>query len=400
MKEQNVIKTEGTSLFSNALLWFGAGVSIAEIITGTYFAPLGFGKGFLAIVIGHIIGCFLLFLMGYIGAKSRKSSMDTVKISFGSKGSIFFAVLNILQLVGWTAIMIFDGALAANEVLSFGTAFWSIIIGLLIILWIFVGIKSLGKLNTVAMAGLFILTLILSFVIFRNGLGGLISPATKQALSFGAAVELSVAMPLSWIPLISDYTREAKEPKKASLVSALTYGLISIWMYSIGLGAAIFTEQSDIAQILLKAGLGMVGLLIVVFSTVTTTFLDAYSAGVSSESIFSKINGKWVAILTTVIGMVLAITLPIYNMTSFLFLIGSVFAPMAAILIVDFFILKKEKSEGQFNIKNLIIWLIGFGIYRYLLTLHLDFVVIGITLLDMLITMVIAYVASKVVKGK
>lgn len=400
MKEQNVIKTEGTSLFSNALLWFGAGVSIAEIITGTYFAPLGFGKGFLAIVIGHIIGCFLLFLMGYIGAKSRKSSMDTVKISFGSKGSIFFAVLNILQLVGWTAIMIFDGALAANEVISFGTAFWSIVIGLLIILWIFIGIKSLGKLNTVAMAGLFILTLILSFVIFRNGLGGLISPATKQALSFGAAVELSVAMPLSWIPLISDYTREAKEPKKASLVSALTYGLISIWMYSIGLGAAIFTEQSDIAQILLKAGLGMVGLLIVVFSTVTTTFLDAYSAGVSSESIFSKINGKWVAILTTVIGMVLAITLPIYNMTSFLFLIGSVFAPMAAILIVDFFILKKEESEGQFNIKNLIIWLIGFGIYRYLLTLHLDFVVIGITLLDMLITMVIAYVASKVVKGK
>lgn len=400
MKEQNVIKTEGTSLFSNALLWFGAGVSIAEIITGTYFAPLGFGKGFLAIVIGHIIGCFLLFLMGYIGAKSRKSSMDTVKISFGSKGSIFFAVLNILQLVGWTAIMIFDGALAANEVISFGTAFWSIVIGLLIILWIFIGTKSLGKLNTVAMAGLFILTLILSFVIFRNGLGGLTAPATKEALSFGAAVELSVAMPLSWIPLISDYTREAKEPKKASLVSAITYGLISVWMYSIGLGAAIFTGQSDIAQILLKAGLGMVGLLIVVFSTVTTTFLDAYSAGVSSESIFSKLNGKWVAILTTVIGMVLAITLPIYNMTSFLFLIGSVFAPMAATLIVDFFILKKEKSEGQFNIKNLIIWLIGFGIYRYLLTLHLDFVVIGITLLDMLITMVIAYVASKVVKGK
>lgn len=400
MKEQNVTKAEGTSLFSNALLWFGAGVSIAEIITGTYFAPLGFGKGFLAIVIGHIIGCFLLFLMGYIGAKSRKSSMDTVKISFGSKGSIFFAVLNILQLVGWTAIMIFDGALAANEVISFGTAFWSIVIGLLIILWIFIGIKSLGKLNTVAMAGLFILTLILSFVIFRNGLGGLTAPATKEALSFGAAVELSVAMPLSWIPLISDYTREAKEPKKASLVSAITYGLISVWMYSIGLGTAIFTGQSDIAQILLKAGLGMVGLLIVVFSTVTTTFLDAYSAGVSSESIFSKLNGKWVAILTTVIGMVLAITLPIYNMTSFLFLIGSVFAPMAAILIVDFFILKKEESEGQFNIKNLIIWLIGFGIYRYLLTLHLDFVVIGITLLDMLITMMIAYVASKVVKGK
>ena len=56
-----------TSVFSNALIWFGAGVSIAEIITGTYFAPLGFGKGLLAVIIGHIIGCTMLFLAGLIG---------------------------------------------------------------------------------------------------------------------------------------------------------------------------------------------------------------------------------------------------------------------------------------------------------------------------------------------
>ena len=53
-----------TSVYENGLIWFGAGVSIAEIITGTYFAPLGFGKGLLAVVIGHIIGCAMLFLAG------------------------------------------------------------------------------------------------------------------------------------------------------------------------------------------------------------------------------------------------------------------------------------------------------------------------------------------------
>ena len=31
-----------TSALENGLIWFGAGVSIAEILTGTYFAPLGF----------------------------------------------------------------------------------------------------------------------------------------------------------------------------------------------------------------------------------------------------------------------------------------------------------------------------------------------------------------------
>ena len=84
-----------TTLFENGLIWFGAGVSIAEILTGTYFAPLGFGKGISAIIIGHIIGCILLFLAGVIGGKTEKSAMETVKMSFGQKGSLLFSILNI-----------------------------------------------------------------------------------------------------------------------------------------------------------------------------------------------------------------------------------------------------------------------------------------------------------------
>ena len=102
-----------TSLFENALIWFGAGVSIAEILTGTYLAPLGLKNGILAIVAGHVIGCILLFLAGVIGGKMRLSAMDSTKMSFGQKGCLLFAALNVLQLVGWTAIMIYDGALAA-----------------------------------------------------------------------------------------------------------------------------------------------------------------------------------------------------------------------------------------------------------------------------------------------
>ena len=73
-----------TSLFENGLIWFGAGVSIAEILTGTYFAALGFGRGLAAILVGHVIGCIMLFLAGVIGGKTRKSAMETVKDSFGS----------------------------------------------------------------------------------------------------------------------------------------------------------------------------------------------------------------------------------------------------------------------------------------------------------------------------
>ena len=379
-----------TSVFENGLIWFGAAVSIAEILTGTYFAPLGFTKGLFAILIGHIIGCAMLFLAGLIGGKVRKSAMETAKMSFGSKGALLFSVLNIIQLVGWTAIMIYDGALAVNGIFDIGNWIWCIIIGALITLWILIGIKNLGKVNTVAMAALFILTIVLSFVIFGKGtmknIGG-------EGMTFGAAVELSVAMPLSWLPLISDYTREAKKPVKATAVSAVTYGVVSCWMYIIGMGAAIFTGESDIAQIMVKAGLGIAGLLIIVFSTVTTTFLDAYSAGVSSESLSSKISGKWVAVAVTVIGAVGAIFLPLTDITDFLYFIGSVFAPMIAIQIADFFILKQNKETSVFSIQNLIIWLIGFVIYRLLMRVD---IVVGNTLPDMLITIVICVAVSKI----
>jgi len=390
------MKEKRTSIFENGLIWFGAGVSLAEILTGTAFAPLGFQKGILAIIIGHIIGCTMLFLAGVIGGKTRRSAMETVKMSFGQNGGVFFSFLNVLQLVGWTAIMIYDGALAADGVLNTGRWVWCLVIGALIIVWILVGITNLGKINTIAMAALFILTLVLCKVIFFSGAAGNVD--TSEAMSFGAAVELAVAMPLSWLPLISDYTREAEEPVKATAVSAVVYGIISCWMYVIGMGAAIYTGEYDIARIMVKAGLGIAGLLIIVFSTVTTTFLDAYSAGISAESVFSKLNGKYAAVAVTVIGTVGAIVYPMDNITDFLYLIGSVFAPMIAIQIADFFILKRADSlSDAIDVTNIVIWIVGFVLYRYLMGVDIP---VGNTLPDMAVTIVICVIIRKCMGSK
>lgn len=379
------MNTKRTSIYENSLIWFGAGVSIAEILTGTYLAPLGFQKGLAAVLIGHIIGCCMMFFAGLIGAKTRKSAMETVKISFGQKGGLLFAVLNVLQLVGWTAIMIYDGALAANGIFQTGAWIWCLIIGILIILWIAVGITNLGKINTIAMAALFILTILLCKVIFF-GSGSSGADMNGGAMSFGAAVELSAAMPLSWLPVISDYTREAQKPVKATAASVIVYGAVSCWMYVIGMGAAIYTGESDIAVIMAKAGLGIAALLIVVFSTVTTTFLDAYSAGVSSESIFAGLKGKHVGIAAAVIGTAAAILFPMDDITDFLYLIGSVFAPMIAVQIADVFILRKERKTSDFDWANLVIWLIGFIVYRWLMTVDIP---VGNTLPDMAVVIVL-----------
>ena len=370
-----------TSTFQNALIWFGAGVSLAEILTGTAFAPLGMGKGLLAILIGHVIGCGMMLLAGLIGGRTGRSAMETVKMSFGQKGGLLFALLNVLQLVGWTAIMIYDGALAIGGIFDVGRWVWCLVIGGLIILWIVVGITDLGWINKITMAALFVLTLVLCKVIFFSG--SAMAAPSGEGLTFGAAVELAVAMPLSWLPLISDYTRQAQKPVRATVASVVTYGLVSCWMYVIGMGAAIYTGEYDIAAIMVKAGLGIAALVILILSTVTTTFLDAWSAGISAESLSKKLSGKWTAVAVTVIGVAGAILFPMDDITDFLYLIGSVFAPMIAIQIADTFLLRQDHFRQDADGWNLGIWLVGFAAYRLLMRAD---ILLGYTLADMVLT--------------
>ena len=383
MKDNGIKETKkGTSILSNSIIWFGAGVSIAEILTGTYFAPLGFAKGILAILIGHVIGCSLLFFAGYIGALSKKSAMDSTALSFGKIGAKIFALFNVIQLVGWTGIMIYDASLSLNEIFSTQKWVWAVITGLLIILWVIAGITNIGKFSFGVMIALFVLTIVMCKVVFFGG-NSSVSAEFQKALSFGQAIELAVAMPLSWLPLISDYTKEAEKPFAATFASSVTYCLVSCWMYIIGMGLAILTSESDIAKIMTAAGLGKIALVIIILSTVTTTFLDAWSAAISFKTIFEKAPEKITAIIVTVIGTLAAVIFPMDNITDFLYLIGSIFAPMIAILLADYFILKSDFSEKKLKISRVIIWLIGFVIYRLLMQTDL---ITGCTIPDMVMT--------------
>lgn len=396
------MEAKKTGLFANSLIWFGAAVSIAEILTGTLLAPLGFPDGIKAILLGHLIGGLLLFAAGVISGQTGHSAMESVRIGFGRYGGRFFAICNVLQLIGWTAVMIISGAEAAQAVYPLSTTTWCLLIAALIIVWLYVGIRNLGKLNLIAMALLFLLTLWLSTIVFAPAataagasILGFTPTDVADGLTFGAAVELAVAMPLSWLPLIGDYTRTAKRPVAASAVSALIYTIVSCWMYFIGLGTAIYTGESDVATVLLKAGLGIVALLIVIFSTVTTTYLDAYSGGVSAVSLVSQLPEKASSIIICIIGAALAIFTPITNYEDFLFLIGSVFAPMIAILLVQYFLLHKDASMNAVSTTNIILWLLGFALYREVLTLDTP---VGVTVPVMIIVAIATYIIGKLVK--
>lgn len=353
------------------LIWFGAAVSIAEISTGTLLAPLGWQRGLAALLLGHAVGGALFFAAAYIGALTGRSSMESVRLSFGKRGSVLFSVANMLQLAGWTAVMIYAGATvssALGKVLWDGESFvwWALANGALIVLWLVFGARKTGGLKTVSMLLMLLAVLWLSAEVFSTA--GSTAAQVSDGMSFGTAVELSAVMPLSWLPLAADYTRQARRPFAATLTATLAYTLTGCWMYALGLAAALFTGETDVAKILLDAGLGAAGILAVVLSTVTTTFLDAYSAGVSANNISAKLSETPIAVAVAVVGTLLAVLLPVTEYENFLLLIGSVFAPMAAVLIADFFVLKRREEIEGFDFAGLVLWLAGFILYRFLLS--------------------------------
>ena len=383
-----------------SLIWFGAALSIAEIMTGTYFAPLGFSDGLLAIIIGHIIGCLLLFGAGLIGAREHMSSMQTVSTVFGNGGMKLFSILNVLQLIGWTGIMIYDGALGAVELWNLPFTAWTFIIGALIIVWLFIGIRNMGYINSIMGYGLGILCIYLLISLLQESSihsQGIIT----DEMTFTAALELSIAMPLSWLPLISDYTRLSKTPVAGTAASAIVYGITSSIMYVLGLAAALYTNESNIAKVLLQAGLGFGGLIIIVFSTVTTTFMDALSAGISSESLQTKYSGRTIGIIVTIIGTIGASVYPMDNIIPFLYMIGSVFAPMIAILLTHYFLLRKYPRLDHGPSLYIICWASGTYMYHQFLDSN-PFLGASLSTIvgTSLATIVTAYIISLISKKK
>ena len=85
------------------------------------------------------------------------------------------------------------------------------------------------------------------------------------------------------------------------------------------------------------------------------------------------------------------------DITDFLYLIGSVFAPMIAIQIADYFFLHRDDTSKSISLRNLIIWAIGFALYRLLMQVDLP---VGNTLPDMLITALICCGANVILPKK
>lgn len=332
-------QTKQTIFRNNYLMWFGAAISVSEILAGSMLGSLGLLKGLLAIIIGHLIGCFVFLLpVGYLCGKKQTNAIQLTHESFGDTGLKVLGLINFLQLVGWTSIMIYTAGDALKNINGFFTSEIKspiVLMGMVTIL-IMIGLL-LPEEKFHLMNNLFVLLLIggsclmmwLIMVEKTPHISGSSSP-----MSFLAAIELNISMALSWLPVIGDYNRIHQSLAKGiSIWSSLGYFMGSSLMFVIGLLAALKTGSPDFMLWLSQSKLGVGALIVIVLSTVTTTYLDAYSAAINLKNLLNWGNEKYLGVAITALSFVAGLAFVPTTYENFLLIIGAIFLPAYVIVI-------------------------------------------------------------------
>ncbi|MGQ9543175.1 MAG: putative hydroxymethylpyrimidine transporter CytX [Candidatus Bathyarchaeia archaeon] len=373
------------------VLWSSLGVGLLVLLAGSLLVPaLSLHEALLAIILGTAIGNIPLVLAGWVGSEYAIPTMVTVRPSFGVRGSYIATILNLIQLVGWTAFEIIIMAKAADTISSAILGYSSIPLWI-VIFTVFCVVMALGGPLMVVRVWLekFAIWLVYGtsvwvayYILSQRGLSGLLATEPRGGLPFLLAMDLVIAMPISWMPLAADYMRFSRDSKAAAAGTYSGYLLANILFYSLGALFVLGAGVSDPVQAIATVAFGIPALLFILVDETDNGFADIYSAAVSLQNILSKPSQKILIVLVGVAGMLTALLLPIEQYESFLLLIGSLFIPLFGVVVTDYFIVKGGKYRvedlyrpsgsywyrGGFNLKAVAAWLIGVLCYHYIVT--------------------------------
>jgi len=191
-----------------------------------------------------------------------------------------------------------------------------------------------------------------------------------NVLGFWPAVDLAAAGVVSFAPLAADYTRHSRTNKAAFSGSALGYGLAAIGYYALGVVAVatLQTNSDDVITALVTLPAGAIALLVLLVDEVDEAYANVYSTTMAAHNLIGHIDRRWISVAIGVIATGIALMVDLGNYTQFLYLIGSVFIPLFAVAIADFFVVSKMNWDvsdtAKFRWQPTLAWLIGFVAYQ------------------------------------
>ncbi|WP_133647742.1 putative hydroxymethylpyrimidine transporter CytX [Paraburkholderia flava] len=369
-------------------LWFSLGIGLLVAQAGALLVPgLSLPSALAAIGIGSVIGVVLLALAGVVGTDTGLAAMSSLRPTLGVRGASVPAVLNAIQLVGWGSfeVIVMRDSADALAKQAFGWSMplvWTLIFGLLATLLAISGPLSFVRrfLRTwgiwLLLAGAAWLTWSL---LAQHDLAALMHRPGTGEMAFGGAIDLVVAMPLSWLPLIADYTRFGRRAGETFRGTLLGYGIANLWFYALGAvyGLAAGGGDALLTTALAQAGGGL-ALLLVLIDEIDNAFADIHSAAVSTGTFWTRAGVPLLSAGFGALCTAIALLVPMAKYQNFLLLIGSVFAPLFGVVLADHFIVRRRGIDlaaladlrgrygfsGGWHVSAFVAWAVGIAAYH------------------------------------
>jgi len=367
---------QALGLFDQFGLWGNLGVSLLGF-TGAIFVlqPGGTGTpelsliaGLSAIVLGTILGTLAVAMSGVAGARTGAPAMVLLRGLFGIELSYLPTILNVVQCLGWGVFELVTIATAAHTVAP-ALPRWSYIV----LAGVVTGLLTLRPLGAVRILRRFAtpaVAVVLGYLLVELARHRLPAFSHGTWSGYWAATDTVVAVAVSFAPLAADYTRHSRSERTAFWGTFVGYGVTQILCYVIGLLALVTVARnpSDIYGAFIAVPLGSLCFALLATRELDQSFADVYSTAVSIQNFRPLLDRRVLALSIASLATVLALWTNIADYENFLVLIGSVFVPMSAVFIVDFFVL----SNGHWNLSlrapkrvaMLVPWAAGFITYQ------------------------------------
>jgi len=348
--------------------------AVPGLITGLEIGTsLGFENSLTAFILGGLILSILGFVTGLVGRYNRLTSYMTMKFVFGVKGANLISFAFVLSLLGWYGVNIDLFSEVSLSLLkqefNYSPSIWllEICLGILITCTTIWGFKLLELVSNVFVP---ILALILVYMLYQTLTWQ--APITNSnfipyELTFGEAVSAVVGSFIVSVVLMPDFTRFARTGRDTAISSVLPFLVLSSFVYIVSAMTGLLLMESNVLNVMLTLGLGMFAFALLIISSWVTNVINLYSIGLGLSSIYIKTSGTKLVIVAGVLGTA-ASTLNILNsFTDFLFSLAIIFTPVAAIYVIDFFIINKKRkyqienltNVSDFNLSALTAWLFG-----------------------------------------
>ena len=368
----------------HAALWLSLGVGLLVMQVGAYLVPaLGTRAAVLAIVSGSVIGAGLLAWTARLGCDSGLSSAGLMHAACGSSFARLPVLLNIVQLIGWTSfelVVMRDGVVAIGRQagLPMSAAAAPVVtmaFGVLLV------VLLSGRMVTLVrrFVGRYALPLVIASLVWLSwqfleraqaiGWTELWNRPGDGGMSTLSALDLVIAMPISWLPLVADFSRHGRDGRSALGGTWLGYAIANVWCYSLGVLVALTAPSTDLVSALLLAQGGLVALGLILIDEVDNAYGDLYSGSVAGHSLRPRWSQRRWGVMLALLCTALAMVLPMHSLEPFLLMLSSVFVPLYGVILGRLGGRRDVAAlvgTTQVNRGAVAIWLLGVAVFHLL----------------------------------